>query len=325
MLRKLVLPLDGSHASEAALPFVRLLHRAFDCDVVLLRVVETGNEPGLRFSGSVEWRFREAEARDYLATVRERLAEWGIEAETVVSSGHPAREILRTASSEEADLVVMTVSGDGGGGISGMGGTAHQLIAGADVSVLLVRPASRGNVESGDGIVERILVPVDGSSRGDWALSLGASLAEANGADLELLHVVQRPASASFSSGNRENRAADAWVELQRENSESELEKRRRMLSARFAPVRAAVVVAASVPRAIAATASEGPASLLVLSAHGQSGASGWPYGSTVSSLLAHGRTSTLVFQDLPRRSQRSPRAGGWATRQRVVTSRPPA
>jgi nucleotide-binding universal stress UspA family protein len=325
MLRKVLFPLDGSAAAECALSYARTLQNAFDCDIVLLRVVDAGPDPGNRLTGSVEWRFREAEARDYLAAAAARLAEAGVRAETMTASGRPAAEILRAAENASADLIVLTEAGEGGGGVCGTGGTSHQVVSAAETSLLLVRDPVRSRPGDSEDPVERIVVPVDGSSRGDWALSLAASIAEAGGIPLTLLHVVQRPVAASRHDHAGTAVSPEGWADLQRENGELQLEERRRRLAGLSTAVKAEVVVAASVPRAIAAMATEGPETLLILSAHGQSGASGWPYGSTVSSLLAHGRVSTLVFQDLPRRTRSTARSGGWAAGYRRAFSRPPA
>jgi nucleotide-binding universal stress UspA family protein len=40
---------------------------------------------------------------------------------------------------------------------------------------------------------------------------------------------------------------------------------------------------------------------LILLSAHGYSGDSKWPYGSVVTSFISYGNTPLLIFQDIPR------------------------
>jgi hypothetical protein len=60
-------------------------------------------------------------------------------------------------------------------------------------------------------------VPLDGSTRGNWALNLGASLAQANGAELLLVHVVARPEllQGAGAPGDAE-RLAERLVEANR-------------------------------------------------------------------------------------------------------------
>jgi nucleotide-binding universal stress UspA family protein len=44
---------------------------------------------------------------------------------------------------------------------------------------------------------------------------------------------------------------------------------------------------------------------LIVLSAHGYSGASRWPYGSVATNLISYGNTPILMIQDLSRQDIR--------------------
>jgi nucleotide-binding universal stress UspA family protein len=47
--------------------------------------------------------------------------------------------------------------------------------------------------------------------------------------------------------------------------------------------------------------ASDEDVDLVMLSAHGYSGESKWPYGSVVISFIAYGNTPLLIFQDISR------------------------
>jgi hypothetical protein len=50
-------------------------------------------------------------------------------------------------------------------------------------------------------------------------------------------------------------------------------------------------------------------ADLVILSAHGYSGNTKWPYGSVVTNFIAYGTTPLLIVQDAPAESSRSARA----------------
>ena len=65
--------------------------------------------------------------------------------------------------------------------------------------------------------------------------------------------------------------------------------------------IRSRLVEASSVPRALVEATGTEHDGLHVVSAHGVSGASPWPYGSVTSHLIAHGRLPLLVLQDIPR------------------------
>ncbi len=64
--------------------------------------------------------------------------------------------------------------------------------------------------------------------------------------------------------------------------------------------VRTLLVDSPNVAETLCQIARDEGVSLVVMSAHGSSGAAPWPYGSVADRLIAHGTTPLLVFQDLP-------------------------
>jgi nucleotide-binding universal stress UspA family protein len=319
MIDRILLPLDGSEQAEASLPWALALHRAFGSQVILLRVVEANpDRPGL-FSESMGWRLAEAEGRSYLEQVAHRLQKVGVEPTVEVVSGNPSDEVLEAIRHQEADLVILSSHGIGAAEAFPCGGTSSKVIASADSSVLIVRD---GAVGAPDEVpLRRVVVPLDGSPRGEWALSLAASLARANDAELLLVHVVARPEFLQGPGAPGEaERLAERLVEANRKAGLRYLDEKRRQLASDALRVKTRLAVAGSVPRAVQGLASRGEGSLLVLCAHGHSAGSGWAYGGVASTLLSHGSGPILVFQDLPRRRpRRSNRSARYA---RVTAAR---
>jgi nucleotide-binding universal stress UspA family protein len=309
MIERILLPLDGSERAEAALPYAVALHRAFGSRIVLLRVVETRSDrPGL-FSESEGWRLAQAQGRSYLEQVARRLKELGVEPVIEVVSGNPADEIRVAIRRWETSLVILSSSGEGGAEAFPCGGTTGKVIGSADSSFLVIRGG--GSMALDEVPLRRVVVPVDGSTRGNWALNLAAALAQANGAELLLVHVVARPEllKGLGASGDSEQ-LAERLVEANRKAALRFLDDKRRQLASPDLDVNIRVAVAGSVPRAIQGLASRRDGSLLVLCAHGQSAGSGlaegsarsgWGYGGVASILLFQGSGPILVFQDLPR------------------------
>ena len=313
MIDRILLPLDGSEQAEAALPYAVALHRAFGSRIVLLRVVEANaDRPGL-FSESMGWRLAEAEGRSYLEQVARRVKELGIEPTLDVVSGNPSEEILDAIRRWETDLVILSSHGEGGAEAFPCGGTTSKVIASADSSLLVIR--NGGSVALDEVPLRRVVVPLDGSTRGNWALNLAASLAQANGTELLLVHVVARPEFLQGPGAPEDSeRLAERLVEVNRKAALRFLDDKRRQLASPDLEVKTRVSVAGSVPRAIQGLASREKGSLLVLCAHGHSAESGWAYGGVASTLLSHGSGPVLVFQDLPhRRPDRSSRSARYA------------
>ena len=153
-IRRLVVPLDGSVLAEAALPVVidrarQLgipvhLVRALNLAAVLTPLVDGG---GLLVSPAPEvceqmTEAVEREARDYLTSVAERLANEGISTTWDVLEGSPFFAIA--AATQTGDLLVATSHGRSGVLRWLIGSVAEKLVREAPVPVLLVPSPGRG-------------------------------------------------------------------------------------------------------------------------------------------------------------------------------------
>lgn len=154
---RVLVPLDGSALAEAALGPAARLARSVGATVVLVRVTQPVGFVGSPYvapiaeeEGEDEGREEQEEARRYLTEVAERLRSDGIEvADPEVREGVPAATILDVAR-ERADIVAMATHGRGGFRRWLLGSVSDKVVRGADLPVLLVRPADAG--ESGEGL-----------------------------------------------------------------------------------------------------------------------------------------------------------------------------
>jgi nucleotide-binding universal stress UspA family protein len=135
---RILVPLDGSEAAEAALPVALKLARTSNGHVLLLRVTQ------LRFDrdpSPVEAdlaRIREAEA--YLGGLRQRLGADGGQVTTVLWQGSPAAAIVKAVPHYQIEVIVMTTHGRTGREKDMFGSVAEAVLRGVNVPVLLVRP-----------------------------------------------------------------------------------------------------------------------------------------------------------------------------------------
>jgi nucleotide-binding universal stress UspA family protein len=136
MGKRVLVPVDGSPQSAAALDFVT--DEWPDADVVLLTVidpVDSGYSGSVLPSGAEEWYERErSEARERLAETAESA---GIDAERVVEVGRPAASIVEAA--EDADHVVMGSHGRTGVSRVVLGSVAEAVVRRSPVPVTIVR------------------------------------------------------------------------------------------------------------------------------------------------------------------------------------------
>lgn len=156
MYRRIMVPLDGSQLSEAALD--QLAHLAgSQTEVILLRVVAPPsvdapapvptNPTALAvLVPAVEVATEEATAElraaeYYLAEKEAGLARRGIRARfTAIEDSHPAEVIVTQAEAEQADVIVMSTHGRSGIVRWMLGSVADQVLHSCLVPLLLVRP-----------------------------------------------------------------------------------------------------------------------------------------------------------------------------------------
>lgn len=138
MKRQIVLvPVDGSERSEAAIPLDAALARASGAGLELFAVVDSlGTQaPAQRLETLVA---RGLES--HLHAVGDRLRAHGLVVEIVVRYGSPAEEILIHAQKRRARAVVMATRGLGNLDRRRIGSVADAVARLAPCPVLVVRP-----------------------------------------------------------------------------------------------------------------------------------------------------------------------------------------
>ena len=150
MYKRVLVPLDGSPAAEAILPFLLEIAGPLDMAVVLVRVFEPVSIPVVEPSSRAALdhllaRQRETEslrridAEEYLAPIVAQLARRGVDARADVRSGHTVDQILDAAREVGADLIAMTTHGRTGLDRLLFGSVAEAVLRRADVPVFLMR------------------------------------------------------------------------------------------------------------------------------------------------------------------------------------------
>ncbi len=148
MYKKILVALDGSELSECSLEHVKAI--ASGCGVpetVLIRAVEPLSAQAvsaLAEVGDDVLRKAEldiqAEARDYMAKIKNGLANDGFAVKAVVVDGRPAEEILDYAKNNKVDLIVMTTHGKTGISRWFFGSVAQRVLQHSTIPVLMISP-----------------------------------------------------------------------------------------------------------------------------------------------------------------------------------------
>ncbi len=282
MSAKVLVPLDGSTASESILVQVRRLVRGTDAEVVLLHVVE--ENPGEDGRAYLRATMR---ARERLRRLAVSLREDGIRAEGEVRSGDPAGGILRFAAEIEPALVAMSTHGRTGLARLIRGSVAERVLRHSTHPLLLARPTGLESEPVLPGPFRRILVPLDGSERSAQILPRVQELARACGSEVVLQHA---SLDAPWATGDAPPAPADLSVD------EALLRPWRERLER--AGIRCRVRIDRRLPpQAILDAAAEEGADLIALATHGRSGASRWFFGSVAEGVLGASTTPTFVLR----------------------------
>ncbi len=152
MIRRVLVPLDGSEVAEAVLPYVEELAKRLDATVRLIRVVETtvqemmalGTEAARMVEAVEEARqAKRKEVGDYLARVADRLRREDIDASWQILEGRAADTIVPLAHADMADLLVLSTHGRSGLDRAVFGSVAAEVMGKVRIPVMLVKAAER--------------------------------------------------------------------------------------------------------------------------------------------------------------------------------------
>jgi nucleotide-binding universal stress UspA family protein len=146
VLKRILVPLDGSVIGEAAIPFTEALGKALYAELVLYHVVEPvttwagyGVEVGYNIPQDSE--SRKVSALAYLEGVRKRLTEKGLITTIEVEAGRAADLIIDYAKSKPIDIIAMSTHGRSGIGRWVFGSVTDKVLHSGDAAVLVVRAA----------------------------------------------------------------------------------------------------------------------------------------------------------------------------------------
>jgi nucleotide-binding universal stress UspA family protein len=299
MFQRILIPLDGSSLAECVLPHAVAVARPNNAEIMLLRVLDpVGAATRPRHVDPLDWQIRKAEAESYLKGLAARFEAAGIKAEMVVLEGNAAESVIESAQAHEVNLIIL--SSHGQSGISGwnVSSVVQKVIMRARTSVMIVRAYRPVTEAITEYRYQRILIPLDGSQRAECVLPYAMAIARYHNAKLLVAHVVEKPEMPRRTPPTEEDiDLAARLVERNRVEISKYLEELKSHLEVQ---VEMLLLVGEHVAASLHDLVEERESDLVILSAHGYSGETKWPYGSTVTSFITYGTSSLLIWQDLP-------------------------
>lgn len=269
---RFLVPLDGSRLAESVLPAVQYVASRFHAQVTLLHIVEQHPPAvihGERHLTDV------AQAQAYLEEIAISLRSSDIPVEIHVhqeKEDDVAHSIVQHSQELNADLVIMCTHGQGGLRELLFGSKAQQALQQGTRSILLLFPREDDSVLPFK--LQRILVPLDGTTAHEPALPMATMLARTFGAQLHLVLVIPTLATLSGEravSGLLLPSTTRALLDLSQQDAADYLEQAIARCYAEGVVAHAEVLRGDTVP-VVLGLAERLNVDLIVLASHGRTG-----------------------------------------------------
>ena len=269
MYFKILVPLDGSHLAEQALPVAQALARRCRADIEFLTVIPAGEVDAAAegYGG----------ADRYLSATAELTGTYRGQINRNVLVGNAPSRIVDFARSQGVDLIVMATHGRTGLIRELLGSVTDRVILASPSPVLVVNGGSAPASGIGEVEIDNIIIPLDGSELAETALEHGEALAKAFGADVVLLRVAKATAT-KFERSLAEHYLAGITTCFEGDGSNVT----RRVVSG--APVESVIAASGSLHN-----------SLIVMSTRGASGFRRRLHGSVADQVVRGASVPTMV------------------------------
>ena len=293
MLEKILIPLDGSKLSEAALSHGEELARAFDSELHLLGVCDGPDEKHRRLMQA----YLEKTAED----VRRHDSGKPLRVKAVVLEGEPASRINAYALQERVNLIIAVSHGHSGIMPWTMGSTANKIIHGAPGPVLLLRAAAVKKKGPQKSFFSKVLLPLDGSAAGETALPFVLEIAARLKSEVTLLSVVESGQRVHTIGGLDFIRFPEQQVQKMKQELSDYLDSAVKKFCDRGIKARGELRSGHAAEEIIKYAKSAG-VRLVAMSSHGKSGLREWVFGSVSNKVLHAGKSHLLLVKLAPDR-----------------------
>ncbi len=292
MYDRILVPLDGSEASEVVIPYVEELAAKSEGEIILVSISEIEN-------AELDHVYRPY-LNQLTSRIQSEIEEWGENKRFWVSSdcimGNAATEIVRYAYEKDMNLIAMAARGSSGTSPWLLGNISAKVLRSTSKPVLLIRkPASESALSQGN-IIKRVLVPLDGSDFGKGAIPHVKALARVLDIEILLLHVVEPVvtagvaglASITFPTAKEEAHRLTSAIDYLNE-VENELKNEGLTVSSES--------ISGSAAEQIITYSEENGIDLIAMSTHGRSGIGRWVFGSVTDKVLHAGDVAVLTVR----------------------------
>ena len=282
MLKRVLVPLDGSQAAEAVLPFVELLAGRASAEVHLLTVVPAAEEATAT-----------SDAFRYLESLTDRLRGRSLSCEFAITAGEPGDTILSEADAKAVDIIAMSTHGRSGLARWILGSVADKVVHRTDKPLLLVR--AHDGKDRPPATIDRVLVPLDGSPLSLSVLPFVEEVAATLGASLVLYNGV--PPLDVYPGAETTAARIGTVIDDLMEQGRAFLGQVAREVKERGKVEARSVVTIGFAVDEIVRVAEEVHAGLIAMATHGRSGVDRWVMGSVADGVVRRSSLPCLLVR----------------------------
>jgi len=292
MYERIMVPLDGASAAERVLPYAEEIGSKFNSELTLVSVAEpTSTESDHLF-------------RTYLKTIQEKvrtdLKDWGAKPVTPVKVevlfGKPADEILTDVADRNISLLVMASGARSDEGPWLLGNIAARVLRATTTPVLLVRKEAPDEGLQRKRLIEKILVPLDGSKVAEQIIPHAEGLASAMGGEVILFQAYE--SLGRMLSGEGFRIMSEEINKRREEEAKAHIKSRAKLFREKGLTV-LEVVACREAAGEILGYAESSAVDIITMSTHGRSGIKRWVFGSVTDKVLHAGDMPVLVVRAL--------------------------
>lgn len=287
MIRRVLIPLDGSELAEQVIPHLLRFVSPMGTELLLMTASSSSIFPLLndtiRSLTSEQIVLSNENVSKQVHAVAQQLNQIGFRVKSQFLSGTPAESILHLAEEAYVDLIAMSTHGRTGFGLVLLGSIAEEVVRNACPPVFLV-PAQA--VVKPDPLPRTILLPLDGTPLAETAIPTACQFAKNTGAVIHLVRIIEPHGGAEQSKKQPLSNHLDNSQPISQQAA-CYLERMR--LRLQLAGVVTRCQVTEGIPAdTIVRIAHAENADLIVMSTHGRTGMERLVYGSVVSQVIGN-------------------------------------
>jgi nucleotide-binding universal stress UspA family protein len=292
MFERIMLPLDGSEVAEVALPYGEELARRLGSEVILLHVPGSEHQQYER----IHKMYLDRLAETVKHNIRRGQPE-GTQAKVTVKveAGEPHENICNLVAKDDIDLIIMTSVSASSLKIAKMlGSVTDHVCRTVPIPVMLIRPKDIRRIEGKKRLINRILLPLDGSDLSRLAVPVGEEMAAMLKVPITLFQMVgivipyaDPMLGAPFISPK--------WIRDEQKVIRVEINTLEKKLREKGVHVTHIMTSGFDAADEIIQASKKVGADLIIMSTHGRSGLGRWALGSVAERVLRYSEIPLLL------------------------------